>query len=52
MWIEKSEQPVPAFNSSFAMRLALVVCVSGVMVIGFTSGVFEYIRSISQLFLN
>jgi NADH-quinone oxidoreductase subunit N len=52
MWIEKSEQPVPAFNSSFAMRLALVVCVTGVMVIGFTSGVFEYIRSISQLFLN
>jgi NADH-quinone oxidoreductase subunit N len=52
MWIEKSEQPVPAFNSSFTMRLALVVCVTGVMVIGFTSGVFEYIRSISQMFLN
>jgi len=52
MWIEKSEQPVPAFTSSIAMRIALVVCVAGVMVIGFTSGVFEYIRSISQMFLN
>ena len=52
MWIEKSEQPVPTFRSSNAMRIALVACVTGVMVIGFTSGVFEYIRSISKLFLN
>ena len=52
MWIEKSEQPIPTFRSSNAMRIALVACVTGVMVIGFTSGVFEYIRSISKLFLN
>jgi len=52
MWIEKSENPIPTFRSSNAMRIALVACVTGVMVIGFTSGVFEYIRSISKLFLN
>lgn len=52
MWIEKNEQPIPTFHSSNAMRIALVACVTGVMVIGFTSGVFEYIRSISKLFLN
>jgi NADH-quinone oxidoreductase subunit N len=52
MWIEKNEQPIPTFRSSNAMRIALVACVTGVMVIGFTSGVFEYIRSISKLFLN
>jgi NADH-quinone oxidoreductase subunit N len=52
MWIEKSEQPVPTFQSSNAMRIALVACVTGVMIIGFTSGVFEYIRTISKLFLN
>jgi len=52
MWIEKNEQPIPTFRSTNAMRIALVACVTGVMVIGFTSGVFEYIRSISKLFLN
>lgn len=52
MWIEKNEQPIPTFRSSNAMRIALVACVTGVLVIGFTSGVFEYIRSISKLFLN
>ncbi len=52
MWIEKSEQPIATFRSTNAMRIALIACVTGVMVIGFTSGVFEYIRSISKLFLN
>jgi len=52
MWIEKSENPIPTFRSSNAMRIALLACVTGVMVIGLTSGVFEYIRSISKLFLN
>lgn len=52
IWIEKSEQPIPAFRSTNAMRIALVACVTGVMVIGFASGIFEYIRSISKLFLN
>ncbi|HZL09591.1 MAG TPA: NADH-quinone oxidoreductase subunit N [Prolixibacteraceae bacterium] len=52
MFIDKNEQPIPAFRSSNAMRLSLVMCVAGIFVIGFASGIFEYIRSISILFLN
>ena len=52
MFIDKSEMPVPAFRSSNAMRLALIICVAGIFIVGFASGIFEYIRSISQLFLN
>lgn len=52
MFIDKSETPVPAFRSSNAMRLALIICVAGIFIVGFASGIFEYIRSISQLFLN
>ncbi len=52
MFIEKNEEPVPAFQSSVAMRISLVMCVAGVFIIGFASDIFEYIRSISQLFLN
>lgn len=52
IFIEKNEQPIPEFRSSNAMRIALVMCIAGVFIIGFASGIFEYIRSISQLFLN
>lgn len=52
MFIDHSDQPIPTFRSSNAMRIALIACVAGVFIIGFASGVFEYIRSISQLFLN
>lgn len=52
IFIEKNEQPIPEFRSSNAMRIALVLCISGVFIIGFASGIFEYIRSISKLFLN
>jgi len=52
IFIEKNEQPIPEFRSSNAMRIALVMCISGVFVIGFASGIFEYIRTISKLFLN
>lgn len=52
MFIEKSDKPVPTFRSSNAMRLALIMCVAGIFIIGFASGIFEYIRSLSSLFLN
>jgi len=52
IFIEKNEQPIPEFRSSNTMRIALVLCISGVFIIGFASGIFEYIRSISKLFLN
>lgn len=52
MFIEKNDEPIPAFRSTNAMRIALIMCVAGIFIIGFASNIFEYIRSISQLFLN
>jgi NADH-quinone oxidoreductase subunit N len=52
MFIDKNETPIPAFRSSNAMRIALIICVAGIFIVGFASGIFEYIRSISQQFLN
>ena len=52
IFIEKNENPIPEFRSSNAMRIALVMCIAGVFIIGFASGIFEYIRTISKLFLN
>ncbi len=47
MFINKSENPIPAFRNDFPTRLALTVCVGGIVVVGFASVVFEYIRNMS-----
>ncbi|HPE75598.1 MAG TPA: NADH-quinone oxidoreductase subunit N [Draconibacterium sp.] len=51
MFIEKSENPVATFRSSNYMRVALVICVTGIFAVGFASGIFEIIREISGAFL-
>lgn len=52
MFIEKSDNPVQPFKSSVYMRAALIICVTGIFVVGFASGIFEIIRQISITFLN
>ncbi len=52
MFIEKSDNPVATFRSSNYMRVALVICVTGIFAVGFASGIFEFIREISGVFLN
>jgi NADH-quinone oxidoreductase subunit N len=47
MFINKSENPVPVFKSDFQTRLALGICVAGIVVTGFASIIFEAIRNLS-----
>jgi NADH-quinone oxidoreductase subunit N len=47
MFINKNEEPIGNFQSDFSTRLALSVCVAGIVVVGFASIIFEYIRSLS-----
>jgi NADH-quinone oxidoreductase subunit N len=47
MFINKSEAPVTKFKSDFLTRLALGICVAGIVVTGFASVIFEVIRNIS-----
>lgn len=51
MFIEKCDNPVPAFKSSPYMRVALLLCVAGIFAVGFASVIFDSIREISQGFL-
>lgn len=47
MFINKNENPVPKLKSDFATKLALTMCVAGIVVTGFASALFEMIRNIS-----
>lgn len=51
MFIEKSDNPVATFRSSNYMRVALLICVTGIFAVGFASGIFEIIREISSVYL-
>jgi len=47
MFINKSESPISTFKSDFPTRLALGICVAGIVVTGFASVIFEAIRNLS-----
>jgi len=47
MFIVKSESPVERFRSDFPTRFALGLCVTGIVVTGFASVIFEVIRNLS-----
>ncbi len=49
MFIDKNDQPVAAFNSSVTMRISLLICSTGIFFVGFASGIFEYIMSLSSM---
>ncbi len=47
MFIEKNDTPVPFFKSSVMMRISLLICLAGLVIVGFASGIFEELLSIS-----
>ncbi len=50
MFINKNESPIPCLTSDRPMRISLIVCVGGIMAIGFYSPVFEYINQLCTTF--
>lgn len=49
MFIDENENPIPFFKSPVGMRIALIISMVGVFTVGFMSGIFEYIMSLSKL---
>ncbi|MDH5399116.1 MAG: NADH-quinone oxidoreductase subunit N [Cyclobacteriaceae bacterium] len=50
MFIDKNGAPIGYFKSDTAMQVSLVICILGIIVTGFTSGVFDYMVNLSQQF--
>jgi NADH-quinone oxidoreductase subunit N len=47
MFINRNEAPLAGFRSDFPTRFALGLCIAGMVVTGFASIIFEYIRNLS-----
>jgi NADH-quinone oxidoreductase subunit N len=52
MFLRKSDNPIPFFQSKLYMRLGLVITVTGIAVLGIYSPVFDYIYELSINLLN
>jgi NADH-quinone oxidoreductase subunit N len=46
MFINKNDAPIAKLSSTFYEKLAFTLCLTGILVIGFASSVFDYIRSV------
>lgn len=47
MFINKSDNPIEIFRSDFPTRLALGICIAGIVIMGFASIIFEVIKNMS-----
>lgn len=47
MFISKSDSPVESFKSDLSTRIALGICIAGIVITGFASIIFEVIRNLS-----
>lgn len=47
MFIDKNETPIETIKSEFMPKLALAICVIGLLAVGFASPLFEYLKEIS-----
>src|SRR3712207_1069292 len=45
MYIKRNDNPLPAFNSCVNTKLALALCVAGIVAFGVCSGVYEWINA-------
>lgn len=50
MFINKNEEPIPAFKSDFYTRLGLIFCSLGIFAVGFISPIYEYINAMVDKF--
>jgi NADH-quinone oxidoreductase subunit N len=44
MFINTNENPIEKFSSDIYMKISLVVCLIGLIVLGFTSGIYQYLN--------
>jgi NADH-quinone oxidoreductase subunit N len=47
MFLTKSDDAIAHFNSDWPTRIALIVCVLGIVIVGFYSPIYEMIKSLS-----
>ena len=48
IFMDTNENPVRLVQGDWSYKAALIICVAGILIIGFTTGLYEYILSLSN----
>jgi NADH-quinone oxidoreductase subunit N len=46
IFMDANETPIEQIKSTWSPRLAMIICVAGIIVTGLASGIYEYIHSL------
>lgn len=49
MFIEEINEPLPLIEKNFTLSLALIICIIGILLIGFISPIYNFIDSVSLI---
>ena len=52
MLIDQSDQAIPYFKSDLPMRVALIICVVGIVATGFYGGLFDHLMQVGADFIS
>ncbi len=47
IFIDENEKPLPALTGSLSLKISLVICIVGAISMGFASGLFDYLNTIT-----
>jgi NADH-quinone oxidoreductase subunit N len=47
MFVDKNENPIESISSHSSSKIVLVICIAGIITVGFISGILDYIHSLS-----
>lgn len=48
MFIDQNETPIPYFNTAPSLKISLIICLAGIILVGLIGGIYEYILSFSS----
>ena len=49
MFMDANEDPIEQIKTSWSPRLAMIICVAGIIITGLASGAYQYIHSLLSL---
>jgi NADH-quinone oxidoreductase subunit N len=47
MFVDNNDNPIENISSHISSKIVLVICIAGILTLGFISGIFDYIHSLS-----
>jgi NADH-quinone oxidoreductase subunit N len=50
MFMDKNDQPIPAIKTNPATKFALIICATGIVLVGLLSWIYDYIQLLSNKF--